>query len=358
MSCRILVSKLALTLFLLYIPQAESSRHEQESGEKTAVAASISAMQKVKESTFPDKNKITKLFKMRLGSDRVSEPVKTPLDGIYQSQFGRNYAYLTDDGRYAFLADLIDLERNQNLTNNARRNINSPSPESQSAENSANTKNRKMIALLEMRTGNKVVSEPIKSPVDGIYQARIGLKFIYLSEDGRYVFYGRLIDLELGQNLTSLARREVVSVEMKLFDDEDKAVFPAIGSEKAVVNIFTDTSCSTCKKLFTEIPKLQAAGISIQYLPYPDEGLNSLGYKTLRQVWCSDDRAKALTIAKGLENGSLPMGNCVDGNLVDKGLAMGKKVGVVGTPAIFKQSGEQIKGYIPYQKLIPKILSN
>ena len=356
MEYRILVSQLAVVVFLIYVPQAEGRWYEHESvhiGETQSISAT-----QIKVGSTSQNNRITELFKKRLGSDRISEPVKTPVDGIYQTQFGSNYAYLTGDGRYAFLADLIDLEQNQNLTSYARRNIKTPPPKPLSAETTGDLENRNIADLLRMRLGNKAVSEPVKTPVDGIYQAMFGLKFAYLTEDGRFVFMGKLIDLERGINLTDIARREVVNMEMILFSTEDKAIFPAIGPEKAVINIFTDTSCSSCKKLFMELPKLQAAGISIQYLPFPDEGLASPGYETLRQVWCSEDKANALTIGKGMQEGSLPAGDCNDGKLVDKGYALGKKVGVIGTPAIFKQNGEQIRGYVPYQKLIPRVLGN
>ena len=304
------------------------------------------------------KDEITKLLKLRLKSDSVSEPIETPVGGIYQTQFGKNYAYLTGDGRYLFMADLIDLEQNQNLTNNAKRKTATPAPKPLAPEITGNSETRKMTDLLMLRLGSKAVSEPVKTAVGGIYQARFGMNFAYLTEQGRYVFLGNLIDLERGSNLTEMARREVVKNELKLFATEDKAIFPAQGPEKAVVNIFTDTSCSTCRKLFLEVPKLQAAGISVQYLPFPDEGLNSPGYKTLKQVWCSEDKAKALTIGKGLEQGTLPAGNCADGDLVDTSYALGKNLGVIGTPAIFKQNGAHIKGYIPYRKLIPMVLDN
>jgi thiol:disulfide interchange protein DsbC len=302
------------------------------------------------------KDKIIKLLKLRLGSDSVSEPIETPVADIYQTQFGKNYAYLTGNGRYLFMADLIDLEQEQNLTNNAKGKIETPAPKPLTAEITGNPDTREMTDLLKLRLGSKVVSEPVKTPVAGIYQASFGINFAYLTAEGRYVFLGNLIDLERGINLTEMAKREVVKKDLKLFTTEDKAIFPATGPEKAVVNIFTDTSCSACRKLFLEVPKLQAAGISVQYLPFPDEGLNSPGYKTLKQVWCSEDKAKALTIGKGLEQGILPAGNCADGNLVDKSYTLGKNLGVFGTPAIFKQNGAHIKGYIPYQKLIPMVL--
>jgi protein-disulfide isomerase/mono/diheme cytochrome c family protein len=302
------------------------------------------------------KDEITKLLKLRLKSDSVSEPIETPVANIYQTQFGKNYAYLTGNGRYLFMADLIDLEQEQNLTNNAKGNIETPAPKPLTAEITGNPDTREMTDLLKLRLGSNVVSEPVKTPVGGIYQASFGINFAYLTEDGRYVFMGNLIDLERRINLTEMAKRKIVKKDLEVFATEDKAIFPATGPEKAVVNIFTDTSCVACRKLFLEVPKLQAAGISVQYLPFPDEGLNSPGYKTLKQVWCSADKAKALTIGKGVEQGTLPAGNCADGKLVDTSYALGKTIGVFGTPAIFKENGAHIKGYVSYQKLIPMVL--
>jgi mono/diheme cytochrome c family protein/protein-disulfide isomerase len=303
-------------------------------------------------------DQITDLLKLRLGSDKVSEPVNTPVVGIFQTQFGKNYAYLTSNGRYLFMADLIDLQQEQNLTNNARQNIATPPPKPLSPEITALSINQDKTDLLKLRLGSNAISEPIETPVTGIYQAQFGMNFAYLTADGRYALMGDLIDLELGQNFSDIGRRSIVRTELNRFATENKAIFPATGEEKAVIDIFTDTSCFSCRKLFLELPQLQAAGISVQYLPYADGGLGSPGYNTLRQVWCSEDKAKALTIGKGLLEGTLPAGNCADGDLVDIGQDLGSRVGVVGTPAIFKQNGAQIKGYVSYDKLIPMILNN
>jgi len=69
----------------------------------------------------------------------------------------------------------------------------------------------------------------------------------------------------------------VVRAKFKRFTDENKAIFPAIGEEKTVVDVLIDISCSSCRKLVLEVPRLQAAGISVQYLPYADEDLDSPG---------------------------------------------------------------------------------
>ncbi|MFT5657437.1 MAG: thiol:disulfide interchange protein DsbC [Gammaproteobacteria bacterium] len=218
--------------------------------------------------------------------------------------------------------------------------------------------NNKMTALLESRLGENKFTDPTKTPLKGIYQTQIGKDFGYLTENGRYLIMGNLIDLEQGQNLTQIHKRKMIKSEIDQIGIKDKAVFPAVGEEKAILNVFTDTSCPYCTKLHKEVKKLQDAGISVHYIPYPRGGKQGPGYQKLKQVWCAEDKATALTIGKGLASGKLPAGNCEKSILVDQGYAQGNKVGVTGTPALFKSSGEMITGYVPYDRLIPMVLNN
>ncbi len=224
------------------------------------------------------------------------------------------------------------------------------------AANSAN--NNEMTELLKMRLGNSKVTEPVATPVEGIFEVQYGDNFGYLSADGQYLFTGNLIDLKQGRNLTEISARKLVVAELGRVALKDKIIFAAFGEEKAVLNVFTDTSCPYCQKLHAEVAQLQAAGISVHYLPFPRGGRQGPGYQTLKQVWCAEDGATAITIAKGLANGDLPAGDCARAAFVDTGFALGKKVGVKGTPALFKLNGEAIQGYVPYRELIPQVLNN
>lgn len=220
------------------------------------------------------------------------------------------------------------------------------------------TAENKMTALLKKRLRSTQISGPVSTPLEGMFEIQFGTDFGYLSEDGRYIIVGNLIDLQTGQNLTNITKGKTALAAINKFALEDKAIFPAIGEEKAVLNIFTDTSCPYCKKLHAEVPNLQAAGISVHYLPFPRGGSRGPGYATLKQVWCASDRAEAMNIAKGFGQGDLPAGDCANAELVDKGYALGNRAGVTGTPALYKSNGEIIQGYVPYQELIPRVLNN
>ncbi len=224
--------------------------------------------------------------------------------------------------------------------------------------NNAPVDKNKMTRLLRSRLGSKKLSDPIRTPVDEIYQTRFNNQYAYLTQDGRFVFIGKLIDLETGINLTAVAKRKFIITELNRVSLEDKVIFPATGVEKAVINVFTDTTCPYCRKFHEEVGKLQEAGISIHYLPYPRGGQQGPGYQPLRQVWCAKDKQKAMGIAKELDTGDLPPGDCEKGNFVDEGFALGNRVGITGTPSLFKSNGENIQGYVPYQQLIPRIFSN
>ncbi len=64
---------------------------------------------------------MTRLLKLRLGTEEVDTPVATRIEGVYQTRFGNKFAYLIEGGRYVFIGDLVDLEKAQNLTEGSRR---------------------------------------------------------------------------------------------------------------------------------------------------------------------------------------------------------------------------------------------
>ncbi len=225
------------------------------------------------------------------------------------------------------------------------------------AESDKSEVDPQITQLLKSRLGAIEVGKPVATPVDGIYQTQFGSKFAYLSGNGRYVLIGDMIDLQSQTNLTDIARQGIAQKALATMPESELTIFPAVSETKAVLNVFTDTSCGYCQKLHGEVPELQKAGIEVRYFPFPRGGKRGPGYQDLKKVWCSDDRAKAMNIAKDVSSGELSDGSCANAALVDKGYNLGNTVGVTGTPALFTASGRKFDGYVPYQKLIPMLLS-
>jgi thiol:disulfide interchange protein DsbC len=212
--------------------------------------------------------------------------------------------------------------------------------------------------LLKLRLGTENISPPVETPIKGVYQTRFGNKYGYLIDDGRYVFIGELFDLERAQNLTEISQRSEIKDELAKVSESDMSVFPATGTEKAKLTVFTDTSCPYCQKLHEEVNYLQDAGITVRYLPYPRGGARGPGYLALKQLWCAEDKREAMDIGKGIIEGDLPAGDCEAADFVDRGYQLGNRLGVTGTPALYLESGEAIIGYVPHQQLIARVLKD
>lgn len=210
--------------------------------------------------------------------------------------------------------------------------------------------------LLRQRIGGATIDDVAESSAANVWRVRLGNRYVYLLEDGKYALTGDLIDLEQGLNLTEQLRRASTLEAISGFGDGDLVVFRATAEPRAVLSIFTDTSCPYCQKLHSDIDKLQAAGITVRYIPYPRGGRNGPGYRHLQSVWCAEDRKQAMTDAKNRIYDNLPAGNCAAAALVDRGYIAGNDIGISGTPALIKSNGEKIEGYSTYQELIPQVL--
>ena len=181
------------------------------------------------------------------------------------------------------------------------------------------------------------------SPVDGWYTIQKGAIVAYISADGRYLLQGDLIDLKKSANLSEEARNESRRELISSVPDDETIVFSP-DHPKYRVTVFTDVECAYCRRLHSQIKDYMAKGIEVRYLLYPREGPNSHSWNTSEQVWCSSDRANALTMAK-LDR-KFETAKC-DASEVGRQYEMGKDIGLSGTPAIVLDDGTLIGGYVP-----------
>ena len=216
---------------------------------------------------------------------------------------------------------------------------------------------KEITRYLSERVGNAPLPPATQTVIDGVWEIKLQNRYLYLTEGGKFAFIGDLVDLQTGTNLTENSRKRQTIDALTGFADEDLVIFEPAGKTLATLSVFTDTSCAYCQKLHQEVPMLNDAGIRVRYLPFPRGGQRGPGYATLKSVWCAEDRNQAITDAKNNETGDLPPGDCEAAATVDQGYRTGVQVGISGTPALFKENGEKIEGYVPYQELIPMVLN-
>lgn len=181
---------------------------------------------------------------------------------------------------------------------------------------------------------------------------KAGNDYVYLTENGSHAFVGNRLDLAAGANLTEEERGRDRRTAIAGFPDSQRVLYPAKGQEQARLAVFTDTSCVFCQKLHREVPRLQNAGVTVTYIPFPRSGPTGAAYQTMRKVWCSSDRRKTMDIAKGVATGDLGRDDCEAAEAVKAGYELGISLGLNGTPTMIMPDGRLQPGYLPADRLL------
>jgi thiol:disulfide interchange protein DsbC len=185
-----------------------------------------------------------------------------------------------------------------------------------------------------------------ETPVPGVMEVQLNNEVIYMSEDGRYLMQGRLIDLETQTDLTDAAKTVVRREKIAELDESQMVSFGPEDAEYELM-VFTDTDCGYCRRLHEQIEDYTNEGIRINYLAFPRAGVGSETYNTMVSVWCADDRKEAMTTAKA--GNQPPQAQC--DNPVESQYQLGRALGVTGTPSMMTPNGDMIPGYVPPQQL-------
>ena len=186
-----------------------------------------------------------------------------------------------------------------------------------------------------------------ETPYKGLYEVVYGSDIFYLSEDGRYLIQGDMVDLTTQENLTEGRRTKGRLQLMATADPASKIRFTPEDKAVHVVDVFTDVDCFYCQKLHQEMADYLREGIEIRYLAFPRAGVGSHSYEKIVSVWCADDQLGEMTLAK---NKQQPEKRECD-NPVVAHMELGRQVGVSGTPALVFEDGTLMPGYVPAVQL-------
>lgn len=199
---------------------------------------------------------------------------------------------------------------------------------------------------LSLASPSSTIDSVKPTDIAGLYEVMVGSDILYLSEDGKYLLQGHLIDLTARKDLTEAKLAHLRTAAIDKIGEDQTIIFKPEDS-RYKVSVFTDIDCGYCRKLHSEMDKYLAEGITVQYLFYPRAGKGSESYKKAVSVWCAEDRNAALTSAK---QGKTPEAKECD-NPVDKHMALGAEFGARGTPMIVTEKGNILPGYVPAKQL-------
>ena len=195
-----------------------------------------------------------------------------------------------------------------------------------------------------------------ESSIAGLYAVYYGdLEPIYVSEDGNFFIYGNIFKINKNSilNITDIEISKRRSLILSNLVSSELISFKS-SNEKHVVTVFTDVDCGYCRKLHNQIKEYNKLGITINYAAFPRSGLGSDSFMKMVGAWCSENMKLSLTKLKNNKEVSV---NFCDNQPVSKHYAIGNKLGVTGTPAIFSSDGRLFPGYLSPEDLLIKLES-
>ena len=234
-----------------------------------------------------------------------------------------------------------DATSNTGVVNSTQANTKTVSAASDAAVVSALQENLKASGIEE------TILSAVPTDMNGIYWATAeGLPSFFTDKSGKHIIQGQIIAVGDGApvDISAALVANTAQKALQAVDKNELIIYPAKGETKAVVYSFTDADCPYCTKLHEEMDDINARGIEVRYLAWPR---SQASVPKMEAIWCSQDRHAAMNQAKMGANVQAP--SCE--NPVAAHMALGARLGVRGTPAIFTESGQQIGGYLPAEQL-------
>ena len=214
------------------------------------------------------------------------------------------------------------------------------------AQNADEAKLRKALAE---RLGDVKIDSIKKTPYADLYEIRVGGDIRYTDKTGSYLVVGHVFDLKTQQDLTQARIDDVNKIKFNELPLE-LALKTVKGNGKRVLAIFEDPNCGYCKR-FRQQTLSNVDNVTVYTFMY--NILSPDSFTKSQNIWCAADRNKAWDdwMVSGKAAPTAPAG-CTSPN--DKVLALGQKLNINGTPAIFFADGSRVPGAIDLRTLEAK----
>jgi len=202
---------------------------------------------------------------------------------------------------------------------------------------------------LEPHLGGAKIESVKETPYGGLYEVRVAGDILYTDKKGEFLVIGQVYDVKSSRNLT---RERLDDINKIKFSDLplEMALKQVKGNGKRVIAVFEDPNCGYCKRLRQTTLK-DIDNVTVYTFLY--NILSEDSFTKSKNIWCAPNRNKAWD--DWMINGKMPPAApaaCESPN--DKVLALGQKLRITGTPAIFFSDGSRIPGAIDLKSLEAK----
>lgn len=190
------------------------------------------------------------------------------------------------------------------------------------------------------------------------------LEVFYVSKQGKYFFYGDLLDLTQNnkrmRNITETSKMSIRKSEISNFSKQQSIIFkpdPNVwGLRKPIgsITVFNDVTCPYGNRFHKELLKANKLGLEIRYIFYPRAGIGSEGDNKAKSIWCAKDRKLALNLAT--EGKDFGKHECKT-NSIETQFNFARKIGINATPSTILSDGSLVPGYMSSEELIALVSS-
>jgi thiol:disulfide interchange protein DsbC len=194
-------------------------------------------------------------------------------------------------------------------------------------------------ALAERIPQMDKIDEVRSTPMNGLYEVRIGTDLFYTDAKGDYVIQGELIDTKVRRNLTEDRINKLTAIDFSALPLKD-AFTVVRGNGKRKLAVFEDPNCGYCKRFERDMQNVNDVTVYMFLYPIlsPDSAEKS------RNIWCAKDKAAAWH-DQMLRDKPAAASSC-DTSALQRNLALGKKHKITGTPTLIFTDGSRVPGAI------------
>lgn len=193
-------------------------------------------------------------------------------------------------------------------------------------------------AQLEKSNPTLKIKSVTPSPLPGLYEVFVNGTILYVDKTAKYVLAGTsMIEDATKHNLTADRLKELTAIKFNALPFKD-AIEIKKGSGAYHFAVFTDPDCPFCKTLEQGLKKLGIIDYTAYLFLMPLEAIHPEARSKAESIWCAKDRGAAweawMTEGKPAEKTTCE-------NPVDANIKLAQDLGVMATPTIYLESGQQ-----------------
>ena len=196
--------------------------------------------------------------------------------------------------------------------------------------------------LAERVPGLTDIDEVSKTPMNGLYEVRVGTDILYTDAEGNFLLHGSLLDTKARKNLTEERVAKLTAIDFKELQLKNAFTITR-GNGKRKLAVFEDPNCGYCKRFEKDMQNVDNVTVYLFLYPIlsPDSAEKS------RNIWCAKDRAAAWD--DHMLRDKTPAAASCDTAALQRNLAFGRKHKITGTPTLIFADGSRVPGAIGAQ---------